>query len=425
MMNSTFLLKKPLTELSSKARMLICRILGLIYIAIIATPNILFYFGLSTSFALGTIFICCISISCIFLLKKSSPTSILWKINRSTSIVIITSTILIHFIFASLIQKTDIERFSLSIIFLILFIMAASDIAYILEILSIKAIKKSALVVFAGMGIAMLVSITGFSPSGKNATAKAIFPFVEPSHFAIFFLPLLISISVISSKSIKLIIIIVSLIISIYIQSFAMLIGVFITTVICINIKFTITLLFAISAIALNLDISYFSERIDISINSNNLSALVLLQGWQLIWKSLIETTGLGLGFQQMGLNEIESPASMRIYELLGKPQNIKDGGFLLSKIISEFGIIGIIGVLIYLKFLYEIFLRLRQIAQSKNNELFTIVVSYSYIVSFSVELFIRGSGYFTPSTLITAAAVIYIHRMKLSSLKKEDKCHS
>lgn len=429
-MNSTFILKKPLTVLSNKFRMLIFRILGLIYISIIAAPNILLYFGLSTSLAFGTILVCCISILCIFLIKKAPTTAILGKINKSTSITIITLTILIHFSLASLSQKTDIQRFSISLIFLIILLMAASDIAYISDIsdiISKKAIEKSALVVFTTMGVAMFIALIGVSPTGKNATAKAIFPFVEPSHFGIIFLPFLISFSVIASRNIKFIILIISLIISIYIQSFVMLIGVTIAIVICLNTKLIAMLLFAMTVIAINinLDISYFVERINISATSNNLSALVFLQGWQLIWKSLIETMGLGLGFQQMGFNEIENPASIRIYELLGKTQNIKDGGFLISKIISEFGIIGLISVFLCLKFIFIAFFQLREIAQNRNEKLFIIVLSYSYIVSFSVELFIRGSGYFTPSTLMTAAAAIYIHRQKLSSLKMERKCQS
>ncbi|MFT8211578.1 MAG: hypothetical protein ACMZI0_15200 [Symbiopectobacterium sp.] len=56
---------------------------------------------------------------------------------------------------------------------------------------------------------------------------------------------------------------------------------------------------------------------------------------------ALFDTYGLGLGFQMAGTNGV-GEYGYKIYVLSGMDLNRFDGGFLASKIVSEFGVIGV-----------------------------------------------------------------------------------
>ncbi|MGE8518570.1 MAG: hypothetical protein ACN6OM_18290 [Alcaligenes nematophilus] len=150
---------------------------------------------------------------------------------------------------------------------------------------------------------------------------------------------------------------------------------------------------------------NYFASRLQISLDSDNTSVLTLLSGYEQALISLKETWGLGYGFQRMGYvnprgDIINTIASYRLGET---SSNLYDGGTFFSKIVVEFGIIGIfIALLISCFAIYSFNL------QDKKLTFFFSI----FLISF-IYFFLRGSGYFTsyPVLLILSLCFIFSHQ--------------
>jgi hypothetical protein len=91
--------------------------------------------------------------------------------------------------------------------------------------------------------------------------------------------------------------------------------------------------------------------------------------------------------------------------ELIGKDVNLTDAGLTAPKIISEFGVLGILGLMVYLKQFRTILRRL------KNTNHLKIIFAYSIFLSFSIDLFIRGIGYFNPPFFLFITSLFLIFK--------------
>lgn len=156
----------------------------------------------------------------------------------------------------------------------------------------------------------------------------------------------------------------------------------------------------------------YFQSRLTFE-NSDNLTTLVFLQGWIMAYTNLVETYGLGIGFQMLGTEATYFPdVTERIYFLTGKYFNIYDGGFLLAKVVAEFGILGLFLAGFYLYSLFKIAFYInhyfRSSKKSAANEahLKKKILIYGFFVAFSIEFFLRGYGYFSPGVFLVIAAL-------------------
>ena len=92
---------------------------------------------------------------------------------------------------------------------------------------------------------------------------------------------------------------------------------------------------------------------------TNNISSLVYMQGWDDAITNIIRTNGIGLGFNMMGCDPLPLVGYRDTLinldpELVGL--NAQDGSFLVSKFISEFGVIGIL-IIILTIFSYSLIL--------------------------------------------------------------------
>jgi hypothetical protein len=137
---------------------------------------------------------------------------------------------------------------------------------------------------------------------------------------------------------------------------------------------------------------------------NSHLSSLVYLQGWVDLYNNILNTYGLGLGFNGMGslLFEENYPREV-ILSRFGLNLNSEDGSFLFSKIISEFGLFGLV---FYLIIIYKLILYI-----NKNQ----YIVINTLIFSFLIISFIRSSGYFNGTLLLIIPALsIYFTRSKL-----------
>jgi len=157
--------------------------------------------------------------------------------------------------------------------------------------------------------------------------------------------------------------------------------------------------------LASQLDLSYYLSRLDFSGEAQNLSTVVYIQGWQLIPESLARSGGWGLGFQQLGRHGTDVPASDIIFALVGGYGNVLDGGFTFAKIISEFGVFGLLLIGLYLVIVWRSIRHLRYAAKGIENRACN-TFAQCVIVSYLIELFIRGAGYFTGTAILLVASL-------------------
>jgi hypothetical protein len=161
------------------------------------------------------------------------------------------------------------------------------------------------------------------------------------------------------------------------------------------------------SYFVLNSKINY--DQISTKICNINFSLLYYFKSIHEMYLNLVNYP-FGVGFQNFGAIGMES--------LFRKVITLRSGAFgadsslissfLLSKLISEFGVFGIIFLFYYFKFFIEsfIFFKFRHnlfLIQKKYLEIFYHIS----ILSFSIEIFVRGFGYFTIGSFLFILSVL------------------
>lgn len=263
-----------------------------------------------------------------------------------------------------------------------------------------------------------IVFICKYIPQIQNNAihSKPIMPFNEPSHFVIFFLPFYyFKIFTASTQKEKYLILIIGLIIGILANNLTMIVGVFLCAFIGFrSYMFLIALiLFLIFPFISNyIDLEYFTSRLNIDKNTDNLSVLVIIQGWQLAYEGFIKSFGLGIGIQQLGFVELHTEAGDIIKKISGIKDgvNVTDAGITAPKIISEFGFFGIIAILVYIFYFIKFTINIK-----KTNSA-VLIFAYSIYISFAIQLFIRGIGYFNAPFFLFLTSIFII--LKNKSLK-------
>jgi hypothetical protein len=144
--------------------------------------------------------------------------------------------------------------------------------------------------------------------------------------------------------------------------------------------------------------------------NISELTVLVYLQGWEYMVSALKQFSFLGLGFQQMGTVFLESESQTRMISR-GYNLNIAGGGFNASKIIVEFGFIGILAIFFYLKkTIWFLWVLLKQNSSYQNMSIYNdLILYFSFMTSFLIPLFIRGTSYFNFSFFVLILGFCFI----------------
>ena len=253
-----------------------------------------------------------------------------------------------------------------------------------------------------------LINIYSIQIGRYNVLEKSIFPFSEPSHLALtfgYFLPTIFFIQ--KNKVVKFSLFILFLFFAFFYESLLFVLVVFASYLFTFRVNLKLLFSLFIVALLLNnfinsnlVNLDYYLARLDFQ-NSNNISSLVFLQGWEIITITLKNFNLIGVG-----LNNLESvPTSViaeQLYTILGEYKNRQGGGFLASKIIGETGIIGFVMILIYIKIVFS---KLKNIGK----DLSLLGFFYSSILFMSLfELFLRGLGYFTIGTVLITSSLIY-----------------
>lgn len=361
--------------------------------------------------------------------------------------VLLISTILLLLVFLTGFNKFKIDRsfliFSVTLFLVLLLhlvictiLFQNSDNTYLKSIMSlISIIYILSACYFSSIAIAnitqqefekivshlfMLLIILGLACSvfilSSSGTSKKMLFFTEPSHYA-----LIVTIFYcykISQKKSNILYGIPLLFTALVIQNLTLIVGVIIA--IAINFMrakslFAITVAIALVYVSIigllnNDELSYYSQRLDVSQESTNTSTLTLLSGYEQAYLALRDSYGLGYGLQQMGYSNERGMFASIIGQLRGgnTDSNLYDGGLFISKLVVEFGFLGCAF------FIYTIFLAC---IWFKNNDKKTKFFSSVLIMSIMYFL-LRGSGYFTPSAMLIFISVIYLAKVNRDKKK-------
>jgi hypothetical protein len=138
---------------------------------------------------------------------------------------------------------------------------------------------------------------------------------------------------------------------------------------------------------------------------TDNLSSLVYLLGWQDCWANLVRTHGLGLGFNMMGCHPFPDVPIRAVLALRGLEElNASDGSILFGKIVSEAGVFGIAFYIAVIWWWVRLEKKIRMIKDDATR--FAASTQAALIFCFVATSFIRSSGYFEGGLLLWIVAV-------------------
>lgn len=311
-------------------------------------------------------------------------------------------------------DEVDTARLIGSDLFFAVFVAAAYVLARTAYLLPGPVIDAAVRIVFYILLASGIAGALHFSPFSSTATKAVVF-FNEPSHYSLSFLPFLFYRIMTADFRAQIGLICIGFVLALLLESLTLIVG---TTLICLVVLRTRHLLLfspvvAVALIYLSLD--YYADRLDFSDGSDNLSTLVFLSGWERAYLNLRETYGLGVGFQQFGIIGDQGRISDIIVMLIGNRLNVLDGGSVGAKFIGEFGLLGLIVLMTYLAVLLKNLLMLRKLAHAPAAQLEPQWVFFNACFTmFSIDLFVRGISYFSPSGLLFTASVLWLASTKM-----------
>ena len=394
-------------------------------LAIIIVPVILYYAGIASSLAVGAALagVMVIFSQLHYLVQQDFPRSVPQSDRGMTPTVLalfIVALLVAHAAVVWIYQPFNASHFFSSLVPLTLLLLAGCCFGQMLgntaDITADRAIRWC----FLFFCLSALGAVLGLSPPGARPSPKPVFPFNEPSHLGIIFTPFLVYCCVRARGFARYAIWFAGIVMAAALQNLTLVAGCAVAALVFVRGAAIIPAgLLALGAGAL-VDLSYYSSRVDLLSDDNtNLSALIYLQGWQLMGESLTRSGGWGVGFQQLGLNGTDVPAAQIIYSLTGEAGNLLDGSFTFAKLVAELGVFGLLLTFAFLAVWWRSMRALRRIANGapdSSARVFAMCVIAGYII----ELFVRGAGYFTGSGLLLAGA-LWIMAARDSGVRQED----
>ncbi len=322
-----------------------------------------------------------------------------------TTIAVASFGVMLHSVVASLMAAGDILRAVGTLMAAIIVAISAYLLRLIIQQTRPTSLDQAIKLICAAFIVIGVFSMLDVQPP-HSGYAKPIFPFTEPSHFALSFAPFLIYRSVRSSLPVRLAWLAAGMVLALLLQSLSLVVAVALAAACCLSGSILAAAFVGLSAIVGYLDISYFTDRLDFSTHTTNVSTLVYIQGYELIGTALRETLGWGIGFQQLGIVPLNVPTSDLIYRIVGNDANLRDGGFTVAKIISELGIFGAILICVYLYYFLVAILKLRRLAATSSSD-YKKILCLSAVAGIFIEMFVRGAGYFTGTILFAISAMM------------------
>ena len=244
---------------------------------------------------------------------------------------------------------------------------------------------------------------------------RPVFPFREPSHYALVAGPLFGALAAMSSGKVRVLLVVNIFLLAIVFPSTSLAIYAVGVSILVLPLR-TLTFVLIPAAVLTfafgNIDSSYFARRVDFGPDSESLTALVWMQGLSDGYDSFTESKGLGTGFQTMGYGP-PGRVTQYIMQVYHTRLNREAGGFMAAKLIGELGIVGIALVLLLLRAMWKsgVFVR-SMIGRSVDDRtaVAKLLAAHMVVALFVVELFVRAGGYFSPSFLLLGVALLHLN---------------
>jgi len=327
-------------------------------------------------------------------------------------VTVVSTVVLAQGLLSFLISTTfNMGRFWQSYVFLIIYVVGASFLVFLAQGLPKYKANFAVKFLFYVLLLSGIATIFGYRRFG-NPSAVGFFS--ENSHYALSFLPCLLYMVVLSSLGKKWFLIFVGFLTALMLQSLTLLVGVMAIATLALRLRQLVFLsIIAISILMVsmdNIDIGYYSSRLDFSSTSNNLSVMGYRSGWERAYLSLKDYYGTGLGFQQLGFVGSEGEILEDLEAVGAEGLNRFDGGFVASKLISEFGILAVMALVAYLVYFARNVRWLHEVSMNGGENVDCRKVFFlSCFVIFFGDLFFRGTGYFSSSGFLFIASLVWI----------------
>jgi hypothetical protein len=314
----------------------------------------------------------------------------------------------------------DSYRLLKSMVLLIILVLGAFAFYKNVENLPQTSLINSSLILMLFFIVLGVISPLDLDQIHKNARKPILF-FSEPSHYALAISPLLLFVLTIARPRFRGVLIIAVLITALIVKSMTLLIALSFFSILVVNAKLSVIVLSTaaityVVGVDKNEFLSYFIERTKISFESTNSSVLVFLKGWEEAYLNFWEFRGMGVGFQQLGYFGQGGAADSKLSELGMAGLNRFDGGTIGSKLISEFGLLGVSFVVLYLYVFMRSVGELRRASRSSKIYDPTRIFFLSCFVAFAIDLFVRGTNYFSESSFLLLAALFALAARKKAS---------
>jgi hypothetical protein len=382
-------------------------------------PPLFLYVGLGSSLSLGTAAAILVIMSIYFaswaMSNRYAPAERLtfdispWIFASACALVIVP-----HAAIAELFQSVELGR--LLAVTPLLFMLVTGGILLGRMLLRARDAEMiwALRISFAVLCLALILRIAGLEPLAY-IYSKPLFPFSETSHFVLVFVPVLIYRCVNATRRATFGWLVLGFAVAVGLQSLTLLIAGLLTAIACrrILIVGVAALLVGVAGVIVGLsvvpvDLDYFISRLDLSSGASNLSSLVYVQGWQLLDEAVRHSFGWGIGFEQLGFHGTGAAAADAIRTLMepsgGESLNLTDGSFVFAKLTGEMGVFGLgLSVMIVTTAIRSV-VRLRRIDRGLR-ERPVIVFARCVMVSYLIDMFVRGTGYFVGSTLLAISA--------------------
>jgi hypothetical protein len=258
------------------------------------------------------------------------------------------------------------------------------------------AVRAARIMFFVSVLIGVLSFAAPINFGVYSTLRKPVFPFYEPSHYALFYTQVLALIVATQSRKYIFASILITLLFALLIPNTLLLLSALMAASLVLSLR-ALLLVVPFGGIAAAVffgNIDYFTDRI--GGDSLNGTYLVWLQGLESMYISIAETYGLGVGFQNLGVQE-PGPISLLIYQIYGDYLNRNDGGFVIAKLTGELGVFGLMlsSYLLWLAVRCGFVLR-RQFKSFEDLGVSSIPLC---AIFFAIpELMVRGVGYFSPT---------------------------
>jgi hypothetical protein len=308
-------------------------------------------------------------------------------------------------------DQFDLARFIQSNLLLILYLLGA--FSFCLQVARLKDAHADFAVQFVAYSI-LLSSVAGFFKySPFSSTPKSpVFFYNEASHYAVGLAPFLLYMVVISGRKIRWLFIILAYLIGLSLPNFTLVLATTLVVLLVLSLNRLVVIMpivvLVLFAAADNLD--YFTSRATISEDNTNLSNLVYLSGWERAYLNLEDTYGLGSGLNQLGVFGRQGVIMDTLSELNAPDLNRLDGGSVAPKFIAEFGMPGFGLLLVYFYYSLKIFKWFRTLITGSNTIYDHKQIFFrSCFLMYSVDLFVRGAGYFSAEGFMFISSLIWM----------------